>query len=364
MMGKFGSRSMVRKKASMRDIADRLSVSPAAVSMALRDSPNISLDLRNKVKQLATELGYVVDPGLREAMRRVRSSDKGPNLALICLLPGNDRIQNWGGQYAQILGMRERVIELGYHLDEQYYTEGSLHPDRLHSVLRARGIRGVAFMVVPGADPSPLGKIDWSEFSCLSFGYDLKEPAVDRVCNSFQTGIRMAVEAGISDGRKRIALLLEECNETSNQFRTETAFHGCMRWYKDLAFEVFLIKAMFKEGIDELRAQLKAFSPDLVISNYPEFGEKLIRESGRTMPEDTAIISIHYLREYQNIYTCLDFGLREQGAEVADLLLGQLYLNKYGLPSRQRTIQIEPSWIMGTSFALHHNHVLAKASSV
>ena len=46
------------KKLTLKDVADVLSVTPATVSKALRDSSDISLDMREKVKAKAKELGY------------------------------------------------------------------------------------------------------------------------------------------------------------------------------------------------------------------------------------------------------------------------------------------------------------------
>jgi len=46
------------KKITLKDIANILSVTPATVSKALRDTSDISLDMREKVKAKAKELGY------------------------------------------------------------------------------------------------------------------------------------------------------------------------------------------------------------------------------------------------------------------------------------------------------------------
>ena len=46
------------KKLTLKDLANILSVTPATVSKALRDSSDISLNMREKVKAKAKELGY------------------------------------------------------------------------------------------------------------------------------------------------------------------------------------------------------------------------------------------------------------------------------------------------------------------
>lgn len=47
-----------RNKLTLKDVAEKLSVTPATVSKALRDSSDISLEMRAKVKAAAKELGY------------------------------------------------------------------------------------------------------------------------------------------------------------------------------------------------------------------------------------------------------------------------------------------------------------------
>ena len=48
----------IRKKLTLKDVALELSVTPATVSKALRDSSDISLDMRDKVKAKVKEMGY------------------------------------------------------------------------------------------------------------------------------------------------------------------------------------------------------------------------------------------------------------------------------------------------------------------
>ncbi len=47
-----------RKKVTLKNIAEQIGVTPATVSKALRDSSDISEEMRSRVKELAGELGY------------------------------------------------------------------------------------------------------------------------------------------------------------------------------------------------------------------------------------------------------------------------------------------------------------------
>jgi LacI family transcriptional regulator len=47
-----------RKKITLKDVASVLSLTPATVSKALRDSSDISADTKERVKKKCQELGY------------------------------------------------------------------------------------------------------------------------------------------------------------------------------------------------------------------------------------------------------------------------------------------------------------------
>mgnify|MGYP003220376271 CR=1 FL=1 len=49
------------KSVTMRDIADKLEISVAAVSKALTGKSGVSAELRSKVKRTADEMGYKFD---------------------------------------------------------------------------------------------------------------------------------------------------------------------------------------------------------------------------------------------------------------------------------------------------------------
>ena len=55
----------------MKDIANWLGVSAATVSLALRDSPRISTDMRARIRAAASELGYVYEIGRASCRERV-----------------------------------------------------------------------------------------------------------------------------------------------------------------------------------------------------------------------------------------------------------------------------------------------------
>lgn len=64
------------KHISLKDLARELGVSVPTVSRALKDSPEISADLRARAKQLAQELNYRPNPFAISLRKMLRASSE------------------------------------------------------------------------------------------------------------------------------------------------------------------------------------------------------------------------------------------------------------------------------------------------
>jgi LacI family transcriptional regulator/LacI family repressor for deo operon, udp, cdd, tsx, nupC, and nupG len=67
---------MSKRRVSIEDIARRAGVSHTTVSRALRDNPLISSKVRQEIKQLAREMGYVPN-GIAQSLQTQRTNTIG-----------------------------------------------------------------------------------------------------------------------------------------------------------------------------------------------------------------------------------------------------------------------------------------------
>ena len=65
-----------QKHTSLKDLAKALGVSIPTVSRALKDSPEISSELRTKVKKLAKEMNYRPNPFAMSLRKTLRASSE------------------------------------------------------------------------------------------------------------------------------------------------------------------------------------------------------------------------------------------------------------------------------------------------
>ena len=109
------------RRVSVRDMAKQLGVSHSAVSLALRNSTQVSEKLRENVRQLAEELGYQPDPMLTALSNYRRGKSTKPVQSVIAWInawkrPGQLRESKECDAYWA--GTSHAARKLGYRLEE------------------------------------------------------------------------------------------------------------------------------------------------------------------------------------------------------------------------------------------------------
>ncbi len=105
--------------ATAKDIADKLGISAAAVSMALNNKPGIGKKTRTLILETASEMGY---------RKRVRSESKDSVLQMLVYVnTAETSLYHSNPFFAQITeGISSRAQELGYSLHISYVYENEL----------------------------------------------------------------------------------------------------------------------------------------------------------------------------------------------------------------------------------------------
>src|ERR1700760_3489728 len=104
----------------MAEIAQRLGVASSTISRALRDDPRISIELRNRVRRVAKDLGYRPNPLVSALMANRRRRGSGGAVDVIAL------VTNYGGRTGwrtkevcrwEHDGIQRRAGELGFRIE-------------------------------------------------------------------------------------------------------------------------------------------------------------------------------------------------------------------------------------------------------
>ncbi len=342
-------------RVTLNDIAVRYGVTKAAVSMAMRNSPQISRVRREEIQKLAKEMGYVQDPFLA-ALAKYRFKNN--------LVKARGRIawlNHW--QPPEILrsykefddyfyAARKAGKPLGYQLEEFIWPEQA-SPKYVEKKLRDRGILGL--LIPPHPPGVDWGDFGWNAFSLIRFGMSVNRPDSNLVTADHQRAIMMAVRKIHGYGYQRIGFVfnyVHDCSMGGN-------YTGGYRWAQEFLKVRPLIPSMdfdiqplppTRNGYEHCKTALeiwiKKYKPDAVLTSIPEV-PALLSGLGFRIPEDVAVAgtSIHDIP--------VDAGIDQHpgaiGQIAMEMLIKQISLNERGEPNDPCRILVESRWQDGKS---------------
>ena len=107
---------------TLSDIARQLGISKMTVSRALRGERHVGAAMRDKVRQVAEEMGYRPDPEIAKLMthmRRTRAKAVPRTLAFVWAERDAETITGSSWSQQLVLGARQQAQKLGFEFPEQ-----------------------------------------------------------------------------------------------------------------------------------------------------------------------------------------------------------------------------------------------------
>lgn len=332
------------KLITLGDIAKLAKVSRTTVSLALRNSPRISVRVRERIQAVARKLDYRQNPLVTAHMSYVRSLH--PRYTGQCIaLVGNQSLAQIESDTRRPLrkyltATRARAQALGYELELFNLAEPGMTSQRLSKILVARGITGVIFLPLDdgvGLFGLPL---DPTPFAMVMVEHVFIEPRLHKVCDDqFSTIVRM-IQRLLDYGYERIGIAMSSRAD-------DHANHYWLAGYQ--AFEAlnnathriphFITPGWTKENF---LAWYRQWKPEVIIT-IDEDIVVWLREAGVRVPEDVACATL-YWKEDRAYLSGFYQNHEHIGAGAVDLVASQLYHNERGLPAEQKTMLVEAVW--------------------
>lgn len=313
---------MKKKYVSLKDIANELGVSISTVSRALKNSPEISLEVRNKVKTLAKKLNYRPNPFAMSLLKNA------PRIIGI-LVP--DIVTHY---YSSITsGINDIARKNGYSTIisssyEQYKREKESIEDLIN--IRVEGIIACLSQ-------------ETTEFSHFETLYDQNVPLVffDRIClpDKFSSVITDNVKSAtkatnhfFETGAKRVAFI----GGANSLDIVKQRKHGYLQALRNRKIPiekelVFCKNISYDTGYEGANTLLSLPNPPdaiLCMTDSLAFGAmKAIKDKGLRIPEDIALIG--YTDEIHSNYvdpplTAMTHQTYKMGEVACKLLLKQI----------------------------------------
>lgn len=332
---------------SLRDIGAALGTSHVTVSLALRDSPRVSVARRAEVKAMAEKMGYRPDPMLASLV--AYRQGKRPAEIRSCLVWLNQwrdpsELRRFKEFDRYWLGASEAAERLGYRLEEMCWRPGE-SGRRLQTILQTRGVRGI--LLPPHRDGLQIDDFDWSQFSLVRFGASVALRA-HTVTSDQAHCARIAFEKAVELGYQRVGYVSDEAFErnTKGHFR-----EGFLNAQEELAprrrrLNTLMLGANSAAHANELKSWLQRQKPDAVITSSQQLRASVVA-LGLRVPEDLAVATTSVLDG--NFDTGSDQNSQEIGRVGVSTLASLVLENERGIPRFQRRILVEGKWIQGKS---------------
>jgi LacI family transcriptional regulator len=338
------------KRVTVYDIAEKLGVSHATVSLALRNHPSISEKRREQVRKMATQMGYAPDPHLAAlaAYRRTNSPTKIQSaIAWINHWEQPEQLRKHREFDLYWRGATAAAQRFGYNLEEICWAP-DYSPRRFEQILLARGIRGV--LIPPHATPPAWGDFDWSRFSIIRFGLSVASPDSHLVTADQLRAVLMAVKKIAEYGYQRIGLVVPADSDRKLGGGFVGGFSSAgQSFHLPVIPPLLTEEQVYAQNPEKARRQLsqwlKKHEADAILTTLPEI-PALLRQLDYRIPEDIAVAGTA-------VDVPVDAGIDQHseaiGRIAVETLVTQINLNERGEPDDPYRVLVESRWRDGKS---------------
>ena len=337
---------MSQSHVNMRDVARACKLSKSAVSMALNNHPRIAPRTRERVRAVATRMGFRIDPKLAQVMsavgRRHTESISAP-IGIMSLWPLKSAWTEQPGLRRFHAGLVERAAQLGCDTQEFWLSAPGMTARRMEQILGARGIEALIVLSYPTA-PAIL-PIDISPYACSVIGRALVKPRVYGVDHDHHQGLFIALQEVRARGYSRPALVItEDLNERTMHCWVAAYHFESYQLPPRKRIPVWIVPANGrKTGFHEW---FEHYKPDVILGSNQMV--PFLNDCGIRVPDDVAFATLFWMPDYPQ-YAGIDIRDEAIAARAVEIVVDQVRKNQRGVPNDPETVLIEGKWRDGPS---------------
>jgi DNA-binding LacI/PurR family transcriptional regulator len=336
-------------RVTLKDIAAKVGVTKTTVSLALRNGPGISQAMRETIRCVAAEMGYVPDPILQRlaAYRRHGGTTKFQSvIAWVNHWNQPERLRRYHEFEQYWRGAKRAAKRLGYQLAEFIWPADC--PAK-QAEQRLRDLGALGLLIPPHPPEVDWGDFDWSKFSLMRFGMSVRRVDSNLVTADHQRAMVMAMKKIRDYGYRRIGLVYDAAHDHSMGGNLYGGFlwaHKLLNLEPSIPPLDFDLQSSVVSGRNEWKVWMKKHQPDALLTTAPQT-PVFLREFGYSIPRDVAVAgtSLHDIPVDAGIDQCSN-GI---GQIAAEMLIKQISLNERGEPADPCRILVESRWQDGKS---------------
>lgn len=336
-----------RSTPSIRELARTLGLSKATVANALNGTPTVAAATRAKVQRHAAKVGYQRNPmigAVMSAMRRSRGATFQGVIA-VAEITEPERPQHGPFHLALVDGCKAAAAELGFKIEFHQVTPGGLSPERLSTMLQARGIRGL--FLLPTWRTPEYSRFDWSSFTGVYTDYLAEASVLNSVCCDHYRSIFDLLRLLHGRGYRRAGLVLE----TGRDERVHLRASAALRAFHASVLGTAPAEPLFAPSMTrtEFPNWLKREKPDVVLAHDSDVLE-WSTAAGRRVPEQLGFVALNLAKAKRD---CAGLNLHPDqiGRSAVEILIGQVQRQAWGLPRHPTTTTITAEFVDGATIA-------------
>jgi LacI family transcriptional regulator len=327
---------------TLRQIAAAAQVHPSTVSLALRGDARLRHATRQRIRQLADQMGYTSDAVTR-SLANYRSAPKPvrPRIAWITDYPTPNDSKELKTAQQSFLGAQECADALGYELHRISIKGPKMTPARVTQSLRKRNTMG--FLIAPGAKPNRRLQLPWQDFPAVAIGLSLASPSLHSTANHHYRSAKLAMQQLISRGYKRIGLiLLARAND-----RVEQGWLGGYLVMAKDACDAGRVPPLILHRWDTklIRRWYTRHRPDAIVTRHLElqavFAQLRVPVPGKL---GLAFLSVP---DRSGAVAGIDENARAIGAGAMAMVADMITRSEKGIPRTPQRLLFEGTWIEG-----------------
>jgi LacI family transcriptional regulator len=336
---------------TIRELARLARLSPAAVSLALRDNPKVSAATRRRVQRLAAKAGYQPDARMAAMMSYLRKPRSARQTACFGVISFYDQLRPWQRSihYTRVYeGMLQRARSLGYRLEPLWLKAPGMTLRRFRGILETRGIEGLLCFGSPDLDQIYPKELDVC--AVVTQGLSIRTP-LHRVMNHAYNDTITALNRLKRLGYRRPGLVLGHYEDLRSAHAHSAAFLGWCEYHLSLSQTVPVLRINEVEP-EPLLDWLKDHRPDALIFVHlhdvlKDFRAVLQRSQIR-VPRDLGVLVISpYLED--SGFDGLQENQAQQGAWAVEMLAARIANRDFGIPPQPHVEMVESCWVAGHS---------------
>lgn len=331
---------------SQKEIAKRLGISVASVSLALRRKGTVSKELTERVHAVAAEIGYQPNPLLSSlASKQFRSAAaiQGTPIAVLDFL-----IEGVGStEYLDCIKTFGK--ELGYQITHYHAKDLARYQDP-SATLYARGVQGLIILGLVEDDPV-IHKLEWNRFSIVQCGRFLISLPFHTARPDIFRGIKESFLRVKSLGYKRIGFAPAHHHPIVEDDEARiSAAYGMINLHIDAPDRIPPHAGGLHDN-ESFLAWVRRWEPDVVIGFNHWFCEAL-HSAGYDIPGDIGYASLHVSPGVPVLYSHpkrlrlsgIDQNIADIAHECVVLLDQSIHYHSLGIPRVATNVLIPPTW--------------------